>query len=118
MVLVPQSSGRTLGLVTMLLPGADRKRTISLYQYRVTFRTNNGHEPGCVMTWEVSGGRLPYQIAAERLADGSLKYHCTCADAVYRGEGDPHHQCKHVHGLLDTMPPVINPVNKQFHMAA
>jgi hypothetical protein len=118
MILAPTTTGRTLGLVTMLLPGADRKRTISLYQYRVTYRSSQGHEPGCLMMWDVSGGRQQYQIAAERLPDGGLKWHCTCADAVYRGEHDPHHQCKHVHGLLETMPPVINPVNKELPLAA
>jgi hypothetical protein len=118
MILVPQFGTRTLGLVTLMLPGSDRKRSLALYQYRVTYRNPRPGETGCAMTWEVSGGRLPYQIAAERLADGNLRWHCTCADAVYRGEDRPDHVCKHVHGLLETMPPVINPVRKELAQAA
>ncbi len=63
-------------------------------------------ESGCVMTWEVSGGRLPYQVALERTASGKLRWHCSCADAVYRGEDDPSHACKHVQGLMDCLPEV------------
>ena len=59
---------------------------------------------GCVMAWEVSGGRGPYQVALERLSPGRMKWHCTCADAVYRGEQDPNHVCKHVTGLLECLP--------------
>jgi hypothetical protein len=81
-----------------------------MYQYRVTYRNPTPGESGCVMTWEVSGGRLPYQIALERTADGLL-WHCSCADAVYRGEDDPAHVCKHVRGLIDTLP-VAPPVRK------
>jgi hypothetical protein len=107
--LKPQPS---LGLVTVILPGPDRKRALALYQYRITYRNPEPREPGCVMTWEVSGGRLPYQIAAERTPAGGVKWHCSCADAVYRGEDNPDHVCKHVHGLLETIPPVSTPVQK------
>lgn len=113
MVLVPNPLGRTLGFVTLMLPGIDRKRSLSLYQYRVTYRNPDPTEPGCAMTWEVSGGRLPYQIAAERLDDGEIKWHCTCADAVYRGENHPEHVCKHVQGLLEMMPSLAAPAVKQ-----
>jgi hypothetical protein len=92
------------GMLMKILPGADRKRSPGLYCYRVTYRNPDGQEPGCVMTWEVSGGRGPYQIALERLAPGRMKWHCTCADAVYRGEQDPNHVCKHVTGLLECLP--------------
>jgi hypothetical protein len=51
------------------------------------------------MTWEVTGGRMPYQIALERGETGTLGIHCTCADAVFRAE-DEGRFCKHVHGLL------------------
>jgi hypothetical protein len=51
------------------------------------------------MSWEVTGGRMPYQIALERSEDGNLRIHCTCADAVFRGEEEGRF-CKHVHGLL------------------
>lgn len=57
------------------------------------------------MTWEVSGGRLPYQVALERTATGQYRWHCSCADMVYRGEDNPHHICKHVRGLLEAFPP-------------
>jgi hypothetical protein len=82
-----------------------------MYQYRVTYRNPAPDEAGCVMTWEVSGGRLPYQIALERTGHGDLLWHCSCADAVYRGEDDPAHVCKHVRGLIDTLP-VAPPVRK------
>lgn len=109
MVLVPSYSNRTLGLVTLMLPGTDRKRSLSLYQYRVTYRNPDPTDSGCAMTWEVSGGRLPYQIAAERLDGGAIRWHCSCADAVYRGEDNPSHVCKHVHGLLEMMPTLALP---------
>ena len=66
------------GMLMKILPGADRKRSPGLYCYRVTYRNPEGADPGCVMTWEVSGGRGPYQIALERLAPGRMKWHCTC----------------------------------------
>jgi hypothetical protein len=51
------------------------------------------------LLWEVYGGREIYQITLERQPSGGLCWHCTCADAVYRGEDEPH-TCKHVRGLL------------------
>ena len=92
------------GMLMKILPGADRKRTPGLYCYRVTYRNPVGLEPGCVMTWEVTGGRGPYQVALERIEPGRLKWHCTCADATYRCEQDPKHECKHVTGLLECLP--------------
>ena len=56
------------------------------------------------MTWDVSGGRLPYQIALERTESGAVRWHCGCADAVYRGERVAEHRCKHVSGLLELLP--------------
>ena len=82
-----------------LLPGPDRRRTPGLYHYRAAYTNPDPHAPGCVASWQVFGGRAPYQIALERTEAGSLRFHCTCADAVYRGE-EPGHYCKHVHGLL------------------
>ena len=93
-----------IAVTTTFLPGPDRKRTISPYHYRVTYRNPEPNEPGCVMTWDVLGGREPYQIALERLATGAGRWHCSCADAVYRGEDHPDHLCKHVRGLLETFP--------------
>jgi hypothetical protein len=97
-------TNRSLGVVTLALPGADRARSLAVYHFRVTYKNPDPAERGCVMTWDVSGGRLPYQIAVERLDTGNLQWHCTCADAVYRGDGQPNYQCKHVQGLLQIMP--------------
>jgi hypothetical protein len=85
-------------LVTRL-PGPGRKRSESLYHYRLTYRDPRDGAVGCVMIWEVSGGRLPYQVALERDDAGSLHVHCTCADAIFRAEGEGRF-CKHVEGLL------------------
>ena len=54
----------------------------------------------------------------ERKPDGSHRWHCSCADAVYRGEDDPRHQCKHVRGLVDYLPTVGTPVRQVQMMAA
>src|SRR3712207_2369996 len=81
-----------------LLPGPTRKRTRSPYCYRLSYRSPEPEVPGCALLWEVFGGRLPYQVALERQASGGLRWHCTCADAVYRGESSDH-LCKHVRGL-------------------
>lgn len=111
----PRSAG---ALLMMVLPGPDRKRLLSAYVYRVTYRNPAAGETGCVMTWDVSGGRMPYQIALERTADGDQRWHCSCADAVYRGEDDPKHLCKHVRGLIDSLPTVAPPVARLSAMAA
>lgn len=92
------------GVLMKVLPGADRKRSPGLYAYRVTYRHVDPADVGCVMTWEVSGGRGEYQVALERVGPGRMKWHCTCADAVYRGESNPNHLCKHVSGLLECLP--------------
>jgi hypothetical protein len=81
------------------LPGPDRKRSRTRYGYRLTYRDPDQKAVGCALTWEVSGGRIPYQIALERDAAGNVKLHCTCADAVFRAE-DKGQFCKHVRGLL------------------
>ncbi len=90
--------------LTLVLPGPDRKRVPSPYHYRVTYRDPAPAGPGCVMTWEVRGGREPYQMALERTPAGELVWHCTCADAVYRGDLDRRHLCKHAHGLIECIP--------------
>jgi hypothetical protein len=92
--------GLAPNLLLASLPGPTRKRTPSPYRYRLTYTNPSPTEEGCVLLWEVQGGRLVYQIALERLAGGQLRWHCTCADAVYRGEDAPH-VCKHVRGLLE-----------------
>lgn len=95
--------------VFSLLPGPDRKRQPAAYRYSLTFR-NPETGPGCVMVWDVNGGRMSYQIALERDEVGTLHLHCTCADAIFRAEPEGRF-CKHVRGLLDigkTAPPVSN----------
>jgi hypothetical protein len=82
-----------------LLPGPNRKRAHSPYVYRLRYCNPNPEAAGCVMTWEVQGGRLPYQIAIEREANGRLRCHCTCADAVFRAEAEGR-CCKHILGFL------------------
>ena len=71
-------------VVMATLPGPTRKRTITPYYYRLTYRNPEPNSPGCALLWEVEGGRL--------------RWHCSCADAIYRGEDAPH-TCKHVRGL-------------------
>ena len=87
-------------VVLASLPGPTRKRTPSPYCYQLTYRNPDPNEPGCALLWEVLGGRLVYQVALERQANGGLRWHCTCADAVYRGEDVADHRCKHVRGLV------------------
>jgi hypothetical protein len=82
------------------LPGPTRKRAPSPYCYRLTYRNPDPVAAGCALLWDVMGGRLIYQIALERRDDGELLWHCTCPDAVYRGENGPH-VCKHVRALLE-----------------
>jgi hypothetical protein len=91
------------GMLMKILPGADRKRSPCMYCYRITYRNPDMHEPGCMMTWEVVGGRGSYQVALERVGEDKLKWHCTCADAIYRGE-QANHTCKHVKGLRECLP--------------
>jgi hypothetical protein len=98
------------GVLCLVLPGPDRKRSMAIYTCRVTYRNTVPDMSGCVMTWEVSGGRIPYQVALERNAIGSLKWHCTCADMVYRSEQDVAHLCKHIRGILDNLPTLWTPV--------
>jgi hypothetical protein len=87
-------------VVFALLPGPDRKRLVVPYGYRLTYRNPDAEAAGCALLWEVSGGRLHYQIALERDEAGELRLHCSCADAVFRGEAEGR-LCKHVRGLLE-----------------
>ncbi len=86
------------GIQIACLPGPTRKRELSPYCYRLAYRNPEPGVAGCALLWEVFGGREVYQIALERRRGGDLLWHCTCADAVYRGENEPH-TCKHVRGL-------------------
>jgi hypothetical protein len=86
------------GVVFATLPGPTRKRTASPYCFRLTYQNPEREASGCALLWDVMGGRDIYQVALERLANGQVRWHCTCADAIYRGERRPH-VCKHVRGL-------------------
>ncbi len=97
-----------IAMLTTFLPGPDRKRQPSAYHYRVTYR-NSRPEPGCVMTWEVLGGRQVYQVALEETPSGSRRWHCSCADAIFRGDGNPRHVCKHIRGLMQCLPTMPAP---------
>ncbi len=88
-----------VAVVTVVLPGPTRKREPAAYHYHVTYRNPELAEPGCLMTWNVCGGREEYQIAAERTEMGELRWHCTCPDAVYRGAESHAYCCKHIQGL-------------------
>jgi hypothetical protein len=94
-----QPSPLPLGVLFASLPGPTRKRIPSPYCYRLSYRNPDPAEEGCTLLWEVDGGREIYQITLERERGGGLRWHCTCADAVYRGDYEPH-TCKHVRGLL------------------
>jgi hypothetical protein len=98
------SDALPFGLATAVhfatLPGPTRKRAHSPYRYRLVYRNPEPGGEGCAQLWEVSGGRLPYQIALERQSSGGLRWHCTCADHVYRHEDFPNYRCKHVRGLI------------------
>jgi hypothetical protein len=87
-------------MVLTTAPGPDRKKTPTIYQYRMVYRDPTA-QSACRVLWEVTGGRTPYQIAVERVAGGDVAWHCTCPDAVYRGEKSANHHCKHVRALID-----------------
>ncbi|HLW64399.1 MAG TPA: hypothetical protein VKS79_03700 [Gemmataceae bacterium] len=95
--------GANAVLITML-PGPNRKRVQGLYQYRLIYRHPEPEAEGCLVLWQVTGGRQVYQIALQRDERKRLHWHCTCADAVYRGEKTMNHVCKHVKGLLAFAP--------------
>jgi hypothetical protein len=84
--------------VHALLPGPTRKRQRSTYCYRLTYRNSDPTATGCALLWDVHGGREVYQVVLERAENGGLHWHCTCADAIYRGENAPH-LCKHIRGI-------------------
>lgn len=90
-------------LVTLVLPGPDRKRQPVPYHYRITFRAPDAtrDEPGCVATWEIYGGREEYQLSLERTVGGELLWHCTCPDSTYRAHDNNPHYCKHIRALRE-----------------
>lgn len=95
------------------LPGPDRKRKPSPYCFRLVYRNPHTREAGCLATWEVVGGREPYQIVLELTAHRELRWHCTCADAVFRADSSRNYRCKHVRGLLSGVEAVAIPVEQQ-----
>jgi hypothetical protein len=96
-------------LITLILPGSDRKRSPAPYYYRTIYRNPDPTEVGCVVTWEIFGGREDYQISLERTESRDLVWHCSCPDAVYRDEKVKGHRCKHVQGLQGVFEPVYTP---------
>src|SRR5437868_2386327 len=90
--------GLAPAVVFAALPGPTRKRTPSPYCYRLTYQNPDPEAAGCSLSWDVLGGREVYQVALERLVSGRLRWHCTCADAIFRGDSGPH-VCKHVRAL-------------------
>ena len=97
----PQRPGLPRNIFFAILPGPTRKRSASPYCYRLTYESQEPLVPGCAMMWEVYGGRTTYQVALERDVSGELRWHCTCADHVYRGEQDEPHVCKHVRAIVE-----------------
>jgi len=91
----------------VVLPGPDRRRSPVVYGFRLQYRSRTLDEPGCLATWRVTGGREEYQIALERDAGGWLHWHCTCADAVFRGQPTGR-ACKHVLGLSALGPAILD----------
>ncbi len=82
-----------------LLPGVTRKRLPHVYQFRKTYTRTPACDTSCLATWDVLGGREVYQIASEQTSNGDVLWHCTCADATFRGK-TRYYRCKHVSGLL------------------
>jgi hypothetical protein len=107
------TKARPFTLITMLLPGPDRKRTLSPYHFRVTYRNPEPSEVGCVVTWEVLGGREEYQISLERTEGHDLIWHCTCPDAVYHTDYRNAHRCKHVQGLVNVFETIGTAVSRK-----
>jgi hypothetical protein len=109
-----ESCDSSRAVLIAMLPGPSRKRADALYQYRLTYRAPQSDTEGCLLLWQVVGGRQSYQVALERGDRGQLAWHCTCADHVYRGEVVPNHACKHIRGLRDFVPtiPASTPLSR------
>lgn len=86
------------GRCSVDLPGPSRKRLPVEYSFRLKYRGEDPTAVGCLASWEVTGGREPYQIDLEQVAGGWRHWHCTCADAVFRA-GPFGRVCKHVLAL-------------------
>src|SRR5262245_5430129 len=102
----PNSNQISRAVLVAMLPGPDRKRREALYQYRLVYRQPQFEVEGCLLLWQVVGGRQSYQVALERDDRGQLLWHCTCADQIYRGETIANHACKHIRALREFVPAV------------
>ena len=49
----PNSSETSLAVLIAMLPGPDRKRTETLYQYRLIYRQRQFDIEGCMLLWHV-----------------------------------------------------------------
>jgi|SRR6516165_9796736 hypothetical protein len=103
---LPNSDETSRAVLIAMLPGPDRKRRETLYQYRLIYREPHFDAEGCLFLWQVVGGRQSYQVALERDDRGRILWHCTCADHIFRSETGPDHACKHIRGLRDFVPGV------------
>ena len=103
---IPFDSFLTASTFFRPVPGPSRKRTIQPYLFRVVHRSADPQEPGCALSCEVFGGRLSYKVDLERRENGFYRWHCTCADAVYRAENEGRH-CKHIKAILALGRPIL-----------
>jgi hypothetical protein len=100
-VSIPTNSfRRPRAVLYTTLPGPSRKREPVPYSYRLVYQSPDPTSQGCALLWEVYGGRDMYQVALERKSNGSLVWHCTCADYIYRADTQANHDCKHIRGLV------------------
>ena len=96
--LKPGAAPPPLPVLETVLPGPDRKKSETGYRYQLIYH-NPEEAPGCRSIWQVTGGRLIYQVVLERTSKNTLQLHCSCADAIFRAEEEGRF-CKHIRGLL------------------
>jgi hypothetical protein len=106
----PKTQAPAKAVLITTLPGSSRDKAHCLYEYRLVYRQTDAEADGCLMLWQVVGGREPYQVALERDEWRQLVWHCTCPDTIYRRDQNPRHLCKHILGLLEFVPPVERPL--------
>lgn len=86
-----------------MIPGPDRKRTDTVYVYRLVYEADDPKADGCLQLWLTAGGRDVYQVVLEK-DRGRRLWSCTCADHAFRGEAEDRRLCKHVRGLVSFLP--------------
>ena len=64
--------------------------------FRLTYRSRDPKADRLYAALGRIRRRSEYQIAVEREEGGCVRWHCTCADWVYRNEDFPDYQCKHI----------------------